>query len=614
MNQINFYLYNQKINPPENWRELGIEANFVDGEFKSQQATINNWNFVRENIDFLNAWILGGRIFEGVPFRIEEVQEVNGNVIKLFDGYIDLTDETIYDEYSIQAKSKELYSLDWLNDRAAAVSFEYLYSHNVITQSDFIDVPYIISSIPNYRDSAITLVSLTFCSITTYNEGRAIIATVVALITDPLSYGQLFALIVQLLKFIALLIAVVLLIKQMFELLIQRVKYHKGAKINQLLTKVFAYFNLTYVPSIITDDLFILPKKYVIPKNPQNNYGLNILGAFQPNEFEQFGYPKENVADFIIKLKDAFNAKIVIDPTAQTVTICRRDVSLTPPTYQLPPIYNTTYKLNVNDVSSNMLIEFQTDVSEDNTITQYQGTTYQIIQRPTNNPPTQELNMMKGFRQVSVPFALGKRKTELTTVEKIFDDLLDALDVLIHPIVNAINASIPIINDISDIINEFIDFLDTAIGFIGVEVNFDFPNIPHIDLINYSPISQLIDNRIGMLLLEKDSFMIDKMLSLDSSYKLNEQQPTAKYIYDNCYSIEMQNNQFKFKDYDRVPFTSDNYLQVKNNPNGKDENGNNMKIESLTYNPFDKVATMKLKIPYIYADNLILIFNEPSGE
>lgn len=613
MNQINFYLQNQKINPPQNWRELGIEANFVDGEFKSQQATINNWNFVNYNIDVINAWIGGGRIFEGLPFRIEEVQEVNGNIITLFDGYIDLTDETIYDEYSIQAKSKELYSLDWINDRASAVSFEYLYAQEVITQSDFVDIPYVISSIPNYRDSAIALVSLTFCSITTYNEGKAIIATVAALISDPLSYGQLFALVVQLLKFIALIIAVTLLIKQMFELLIQRVKYHKGAKINQLLTKVFGYFGLNYIPSIISDDLYILPKKYVIPKNNTSPYGLNILGAFQPNEFVQFGYPKENVADFIIKLKDTFNAKIVIDPTAQTATICRRDISTQPATYNLPPIYNTTYKLNINDINSNFLIEFQTDVSEDNTITQYQGTLYQIIQRPTNNPPTQELNMMKGFRQINIPFALGKRKTELTPVEKIFDELLDALDILVHPIVNAINATIPLVNDLSDIIGEFIELLEDVINFFpGVE--FEFPEIPHINLIEYNPISQLIDNRIGMLLLEKDYFSIDKLLSLGSDYKLNETQPTAKYLYENCYVIEMENNQFKFKDYNNVPFTSDNYLQVKNNPNGIDEDGNPMKIESLTYNPFDKTATMKLKIPYIYANNLELKFNEPTGE
>lgn len=92
MNQLNFYLQNNQINPPKNWTEIGIECNFQDGEFKSQQVTINDWDFVRENIDVIQGWISAGYIFEGMPFRIEEVQEINGNVITIFDGFLDLTE------------------------------------------------------------------------------------------------------------------------------------------------------------------------------------------------------------------------------------------------------------------------------------------------------------------------------------------------------------------------------------------------------------------------------------------------------------------------------------------------------------------------------------------
>ena len=612
MNQLNFYLNNQKVNPPKNWRELGIECNFQDGEFKSSQVTINDWDFVRENIDLLQQWIFSGFIMEGMPFKIEAVRESDGLVIPILDGYIDLTDDAVFDEYSIQAKSKEKYSIDWINDTAAGFGFDYLASPEVglITEADYISIPYVISAIPNYKETAIALVSLTFVGQSLYAAGKDLLATLVALTTDPLSYGQIFALVVQIVKFVAMLVAMLLLIKQMFNLLIQPVKYHKAMKLRTLFEKGCQYLNLTFDSTVVPSDWVILPKKFRVPPTTNNAFDFGMLGALSTSEFPQYGYPKDmTFSDFIIKMKDLFNGKVLMNASSGNMRFERKDYSIVPPQYTIPPIMNTTYRLNTSEIYSNLFIQFQTDVMESNTITQYKGTSYQVLQSQITSANPQ-FKLLKGLKQVELAYALGKRKTELTTVEKVFDFMLDAIDILLVPTVQAINFSISVVNDIIDSINDFIEFLEDLGDLPGIDLSFDFPEIPTINPIEYTPIGSLIDNRIGMLMLENDFFTQDKLLAVDDNGKLKEEQPSAKYVYENFYIIEIINNQWKLQDYDRIPFTLTDYLMVKDNPNATDD----MKLESFIFNPWDETASAKTRKLYIYNENLQRTYVEQSGE
>jgi hypothetical protein len=220
MNDLNFYLNNQLINPPKNYKELGIECDFVDGEFQRSKITINDWEFVRENIDTINIWISQGRIFEGIPFKIEEVDSQNF-IENIFDGYIDLTDNTEFKEDMIVAKSKEQYSIDWLNDRADSFSFDYLYSIGVITDADFVDIPYVLSSIPDYEKAAITLLSITFIATNIGSLIPTIVSGVLAVVVDPFQYGQIVIFVSQILQFILQVAAMLILLKQLFDLLVQ---------------------------------------------------------------------------------------------------------------------------------------------------------------------------------------------------------------------------------------------------------------------------------------------------------------------------------------------------------------------------------------------------------
>lgn len=363
---ISFYLNNLAINPPSNWKELSLEVNFSDTQFKSEQITINDWDFVRENIDALNLWITNGFIFEGCPFRIEQTDS-QGVTSSVFDGYIDLSDSAVFNEFGLTAKSKENYSLDWLNDVAAGFSFEYLYSIGVILQSDFKDIPYIISSIPDYEKMITMTIGFAFVVQSLIAAGQDLISAITALTTDPISYGMIFFLIVQILKFIGLLAACILLVKQIFALIIQKVKYHKGISVKRLFERGCQHLQLTFQSSVLPDDYYILPKKSVVPENPQNEFGFGILGAFSPNEFPQFGFPGCTFAQFIVDQKELFNGKIILN--GSVLIFERKDFSTTTPQYTLPDIYNPEFTLNTDEFISNFEDTFKWDMLESNTIT-----------------------------------------------------------------------------------------------------------------------------------------------------------------------------------------------------------------------------------------------------
>jgi hypothetical protein len=375
------------------------------------------------------------------------------------------------------------------------------------------------------------------------------------------------------------------------------------------------YLKLTFDSSVVPGDWYILPKKYQIPKSTNNAFSFGMLGAQSINEFPQFGYPKDTTfADFIIKMKDVFNGKVLMNQNTGQLRFERRDFSTTPATYQLPPVRNTTYQLNTNEIYSNFFVEFSTDVMESNTITQYGGTSYQVIQTPIAVANSNNYKLLKGFKQVQLPYALGKRKTELTTVEKVFDTLLEGLDLIVNPVVEGLNATIGILNDYIDLANSFFTFIEDVATFTGADFAFDFPNIPTINPIDYTPLGSLIDNRIGMLMLENDFFMQDKLLCLSSDGKMKETQPTGKYLYENFYVIDVINNQWKLQEFDTLPFTLDDYLKVKDNPNAFDENGQNIKLESFIFNPWQETASAKIRKRYIYDANLQQQYIEPNGE
>ena len=133
--KVNFYINNKKITEPLNYQELSLQLNY-DADDPNAAVNINEWelgvggyNPNKDGANLSNAHINNGLsggvgIFEGLPFRIE--LEHAGNIQDIFSGYLDLTSDLI-DCDLVNATAIEEGGVDWLNEVADSVSFEYLY-------------------------------------------------------------------------------------------------------------------------------------------------------------------------------------------------------------------------------------------------------------------------------------------------------------------------------------------------------------------------------------------------------------------------------------------------------------------------------------------------------
>src|SRR3972149_5591287 len=156
MAQLDFYYNGAKVKEDiANWRDLEIEVNFDDetGHGTVKSGTLE---FVGGLADKINSWNAGGAtgsygIFEAPPFRIE----VCGSNDVIFDGGINTADcSTTYECDKIVAPLRHK-SIDFLNDRASSFTYAYLASLTInqpgrIAQSDYVLVPYVINTIPDF--------------------------------------------------------------------------------------------------------------------------------------------------------------------------------------------------------------------------------------------------------------------------------------------------------------------------------------------------------------------------------------------------------------------------------------------------------------------------------
>jgi hypothetical protein len=386
-----------------------------------------------------------------------------------------------------------------------------------------------------------------------------------------------------------------------------------------LLEKGAAHLGLTFKSDIFSqapyDKLFILPEKFYNPLEFGNS---TILGFLTPNKNSQEGFYKGTFGDFLRAMKSMFNAKIVMD--GSTINLIRRDINLTQPQFTLPDIYNPVYRLNADEARANYYIKFQTDLSDKNTIQQYLGTTFQVILQPkTFN--YREFVLLKGLEQVDIPFALAKRKETLTLPEEIVKAFLDIFSLLLNGIISVVNAIISLANLVIKLLNKIIKILKG----IGIKVNWQIKPIPAVKFVN---VGNLIDNRIGMLMIETDQFNISKacLLSEGTEAKFNKLPITnatlltAKELYNKFHYTNSfipttdrpNGNQYIIKQYEKVPFTYNDYVNVKKNNYIFTKEGI-AEIDTLKWNVYNQYADMTIRINKLYTNNLTKVELYPDG-
>lgn len=620
--KINYILNGTQINPPMNWKDTAFEVNFDrDGNAKTR-ITSTNFDFVRENattfIDRVYDGATGGfGILEAMPLEVE--LERNGVIEKPFTGYVDLTKDSVFNKELCKVNATERKSIEWLEEKADGFTFEYLKSIGIITSSDYKYIPYVVNSVPDYKESAIAILT----AYVVYQQILEVIEKIKDIIVELTNPATLVSAIIKAslmgIYLATLIIAMVNLIKNIVKQLIQPVKYHACMNVKTLVEKGCQHLGITLSSSILTNTVFA--KAYIMPEKSTNplDRGNEILGFINPDPTQQEGFYKGTFGSLLRYLKDMFNAKLYIQN--DVLYFERLDYNLTPAQYVLPDIYQPNYKTNADEFKANYYTTFQTDTIDKNTLQEYEGTAYQVIFSP-NISQNSDLVMMKGLDEVRIPFALAKRKTELTIPEQIVKTFLDALSIVINTVISTMNILINTVNNVIGLVNDIVDAFDL----IGINIPFSLPTISNISPVN---LGNIIENRVNMMKLETDFTSVAKIFLMDlgSSSKFNklttgnETIMSAEYLYQNYHYInnflptvdKPNGNQYIIKEFNDVRFGFEQYQQVKNNNQVivGDKIG---LIESFKWNPYDQIAYIRIRISTLLTNNINATYLIPSGK
>ena len=605
--RINEYINGIKVNDSNNIAELEIELNF-DNDNNREAVSLTNFEFGVGDSRFandaytilkkvLNDGFNGGvGVIEGVPFLVE-LDNQRGIKKDLINGYIDLWSAE-YQNGTIKATVVPEGGIDWLNDKIDSFSFEYLESIGLINSSHYVDIPYCINKKNYATEYFITLLTIFFVTDKILDTIKNIKKLTVKLL-NPLESSAIVSLVLEILYVVVLIAGLVTLVVKLFTMMIQPVKYLKAMYTKDLLEIGFNHLGLTFKSSIYQQLPFnqevIIPERYAIPEF------LGLSGNLTKNNADK-GFHNSNFGDFIRTLKTKFNAKLLIDKGI--VYFEKNDFTLSSPIYQLPDILDSRYQysLNKDDFHSNYIVSFAIDSNDKNTISEYKGTSIQVIQNAifTNNI---KMNLARGLFEQRISFALGKRKTSLNAMETLLDAFFKTTGALLEGLIAVINGAISAVNALIDILNDILDVLE----FFGIDLNFEMPNVPYVELKGFS---NLIENRVGMLVLDNDYIEVPKNILIDSDGKLmngNETYLSALYLYESYHYFQSfvgGQNQYLLKSFDKINFTFNDFQKVLNNNRIFAPNGDEAILLSLKYNPIEETATGTFKVKTVYLTNL----------
>jgi hypothetical protein len=627
--RVRYYLDEIEIKPPINYQALEIELNY-DGDTNKQALSTNEWEFgVGDPADGSDGMIMcrnqfedptGIGVVQGKPFKIT-IDDENGKVYTLFDGYIDLW-KARYERGKITAEAVQAGKIDWINDYADSFTFDYLYQTGFFDKSKFVNVPYVIVKKQDTFEIVMTLVTI-FVLTDKIKQQIKEIAQLAAGAVNPLEMSTIPRFILQIIYTAALLVSLVTLILKLFYMLMPPVKYHKGMYVRDLFQIACDYMGFNFKSSILQqppyNNLFIIPEKFNITENKTGKLA-GIAGDFANNN-EKTGHFKGTFGELLRQMKTMFYAKIVIDDG--TLYFEPYDFELGSSGINVPYSFENeeTFTLNFDDFYATMILSFMTDLSDRHTIQEYLGTSVQVTQT-SKGTINQKMSLLRNLKEDRIQFALAKRKTELTFIEELLSGFLKVVQAVLNTLVDIVNAAIKALNKLIKVINKIIKALKT----IGIKLG---NPIAELKTIEPPQVGNLIDNRIGMLKMESDFVNVAKIFLISQSgnsvntklHSLNESRVNARYLFENYHyhksfvSINGKpDNQHLIRESDRFPFSFADYEQSLRNNAIFTPDGLEGRALTLKFNPQEQYATCTYKVRKHYLSNLKIEIYEPDGQ
>ena len=587
MADIRHYRNGILVNP----RDFDQAKIVMDWEGKKEAAniTINSIRLVAEEGKFLRDRILSGLtggvgFFEGEPYRIE-VGDLSNPAI--FYGFLDFSAGVQFiDECEVECTLKREQGTDWLNEVADGFSYRYLENRGIITDADFISVPYVINFIPDAAQLLILSISTFMVTkelIESIKEVSKNIANIVSGATPiapfGVNVGQIILtsikLVAQLAYLVAVVIALVKLIEQIIEQLMPPKRFHKGMTVKSLFSKACEYLDLT-LESTLLDSLDVSGNQWVVIPAKNHRGGEKPTGA--DNSFRETGVPSaqdplNTFAGVVRTFKDVFNADFQLKDGKFIFE--RRDYFEKSTGYVIPDTFIDQDKLidtnsfNTEDLKANYNINWSFDSQDLNTLDNQNGRVYQAVLNPkTTN--ISRLTTLTGLKEVSIPISLAIRKDKLTVVEEIVKALVSAADALT--------------------------------GQLG----------------NPQSLSGKIKNRIGAMSSSSHFSSGCRMVVMaGSSLRKNQRSIlAASKLWDNYHfinsfkPIDGKHNQYWIYREQKIPFCFEDFVTLLDSNQVETQAGETAQIESLEWQIYDNYATINYKVNRLYDNNFELTFLE----
>ncbi len=651
MLKVNYYIDGNLVTDSIiNRNELSIELNFDkdDPGYRGKVSTNvwelglgdnnNNEDSVKNALSYINRGLIGGTgVFEGISFKIT-LEDGNAPIQTLFDGFLDLSKASITCS-NISASALETGDLDWLNNNADSFTFEYLYENDdvtkgKITRDDFVNIPYLISDIPDYISATVAGISL-FTIVTEFlDQVQSTVEKPVEL--PPFNLGNILTFILRIITLTILVISMIILIIQLIATLVQFTKFHAGMYLFTLCERGSQYLGFDEFRSetiLETDDwrkVAILPEKYEQFPNKKDSldnkitqFSNSIIGYLTATDVDGRGYYRGTYGDYIRALKDMFNAKVLIteENGKRILRLEKLDYLQKAPKYTLPPIdlSDVPYRFNAEDFVSKLSISFVSDINDKQALNSWKGTETQVITdfKLVNN----KFNLIKGVsKSVQIPFGRGKRNTKVSFMERMFKEYVD----FIKPIIFEQDSILVFLKPALIVIISRAKRALRALRLAGVRVPFDIDqNIPDVNLSAIaSDLDDFIFRKRNALVMESDFVDNAKIVMLESDYdsfrtddyvvKLddrNDEVINSLSLYENFFKLDSfvgnDPNQYKIYSVSDIPFCIDDYNDVKDTNQIFFTDGiTPAEIISLKWNPYKQTADIEFKIKEKYTDNL----------
>lgn len=565
---------------PRNIESIGFVSNWTDStsmsdkDHKDLSLNVDTIILPNEGKREVENWLSTMGSFAGIPYQ---VQLSNGTKI---DYYVDLTEQPIYKDYEVEVKLKRLKNQDNFYEQAQGTSFDYLSFTNKAT-FNYIDVPYII--VPqNQIEMGLTLSLSIFVMVQTLETaifklqelateltadlipdtgvgvGAVIIVKIVDLIKDAVKLALQIA-------YVALLIiAIKKLADQLSELIFPRVRNFKACTVKELLQKSCNSLGYKFKSTLLDslDGLTILPIPLIKSKYKGKNLKKYTID-FIANDLD-FAYTKghptgsdsvSSVWQLVQAIETTFNAKcrvsnglVEIESVNYWKDIATNQINTS---LVLQDTRQDKYTFNTHESWKRCYIHYQPDYSDYHTLDNFDVTDFEASTDSIQNSYNDNI---KGLRDISIPFSLGRRKDTLNWIEKRAKDLFIVID---------------------------------SICSTSFQSN--------------------ITDRIGILIVGQQYFVNTKLLYTSNGKQLEnyiDKIGASALWYNHHYLSQIQLNGYKIKESVKILMNDENFVNLLNN-NWANINGKVCELLNLEYKDMESYATISYKEPFDYSSKFL---------